>query len=108
MALVELFARRRARYLELAKFFIDQRGRQMRVWDGLDRISPGSRSLREATRSKGTPYARCTDGRATICISNREQALLTLVALVEDMITGKMHITGGVGARYEGESSRSV
>jgi DUF1680 family protein len=110
MALVELFrVTGEQRYLELAKFFIDQRGQgQMRGlgWYGpeyhQDRVP-----LREATEIEGHAVRAMylMAGAADLYLETGEQALLdALLRLWGDMSTGKMHITGGVGARYEGES----
>ena len=110
MALVELFrATGERRYLDLAKFFIDQRGQgKMRGlgWDGpeyhQDRVP-----LREATKIEGHAVRAMylMAGAADLYLETGEQALLdALLRLWQDMTTGKMHITGGVGARYEGES----
>jgi DUF1680 family protein len=97
------------RYLDLAKFFIDQRGQgKMRGlgWAGpeyhQDRVP-----LREATKIEGHAVRAMylMAGAADLYLETGERALLdALLRLWGDMTSGKMHITGGVGARYEGES----
>ncbi len=110
MALVELFrVTGERRYLDLAKFFIDQRGQgKMRGlgWAGpeyhQDRVP-----LREATKIEGHAVRAMylMAGAADLYLETGERALLdALLRLWGDMTSGKMHITGGVGARYEGES----
>lgn len=110
MALVELFrVTGERRYLDLAQFFIDQRGQgKMR---GLGWIGPEYHQdrvpLREATEIEGHAVRAMylMAGATDLYLETGEQALLdALLRLWDDMTTGKMHITGGVGARYEGES----
>jgi DUF1680 family protein len=110
MALVELFrVTGERRYLDLAKFFIDQRGQgKMR---GLGWVGPEYHQdrvpLREATVIEGHAVRAMylMAGATDLYLETGEQALLdALLRLWGDMTTGKMHITGGVGARYEGES----
>lgn len=110
MALVELFrVTGERRYLELAKFLIDQRGQgKMR---GLGWIGPEYHQdrvpLREATVIEGHAVRAMylMAGATDLYLETGEQALLdALLRLWGDMTTGKMHITGGIGARYEGES----
>jgi DUF1680 family protein len=110
MALVELFrVTGERRYLDLAKFFIDQRGQgKMR---GLGWMGPEYHQdrvpLREATQIEGHAVRAMylMAGATDLYLETGEQALLdALLRLWGDMISGKMHVTGGVGARYEGES----
>jgi DUF1680 family protein len=110
MALVELYRDTGNRtYLDLAQFFVDQRGQgKMRGlgWYGpeyhQDRVP-----VRQSTQIEGHAV-RATylmSGVTDLYLETGEPALLeALQRLWQDMTGGKMHLTGGVGARYEGES----
>ncbi len=110
MALVELYrVTGQQRYLELARFFIDQRGQgRMRGlgWYGpeyhQDRVP-----VRQATEIEGHAVRAMylMAGVSDLYLETGEKALLdALERLWQDMTRHKVHLTGGVGARYEGES----
>lgn len=110
MGLVELYrVTGRPAYLALAKFFIDQRGQgKMR---GLGWAGPEYHQDRVPVRQAGEVeghavramylYAGVTD----LYLETGEPALFEAVSrLWRDLVGGKIFLTGGVGARYEGES----
>ena len=110
MALVELYRETgEKRYLELSRFFIGQRGKnQMRGlgWYGpeyhQDRVP-----IRDASVIEGHAVRALylMSGVTDLYLETGEQALFdALMRLWHDMTSGKLHITGGAGARYEGES----
>jgi uncharacterized protein len=118
MALVELFRHTgERRYLDLAKFFIDQRGRGYfkREWE---RNHP-DRSFREARYLQDHKPVREADevtghavrqlyllsGVTDLYMETGETALLeTGQRLWEDFVGRKMHLTGGAGALHQGEA----
>jgi DUF1680 family protein len=105
MALVELSrATGKKNYLQLAQFFIDERGKghigsgvyyiDHKPFRGLDEI------VGHAVRSV---YLNC--GVADIYLETGEQALWdALIRLWHSMTEHKMYVTGGVGSRHEGEA----
>ncbi|MCZ7546067.1 MAG: glycoside hydrolase family 127 protein [Anaerolineae bacterium] len=110
MALVELYRETgEARYLKLAQFFVDERGKgKMRGlgWYGpeyhQDRVP-----VRQATEIEGHAVRALylMAGVTDLYLETGEQALLDAAnRLWRDMTGGKLHLTGGAGARYEGES----
>jgi DUF1680 family protein len=110
LALVELYRETgERRYLDLAYFFINQRGRgRMR---GYGRLGPAYHQdrvpVRQATVVEGHAVRQLylTAGVADVYLETGEQALFdALTRLWYDMTTGKMHVTGGFGARFVGES----
>ncbi len=109
MALVELSRLTgEERYLHLAQFFVDQRGKKkMR---GLGANGPEYHqdhvAVREAKEVAGHAVRQMylAAAVADLYMESGEQALLeTSRRLWEDMTRGKMYITGGVGSRYDGE-----
>jgi len=110
MALVELSRLSgEKRYLHLAQFFVDQRGKkQMR---GLGANGPEYHqdhvAVREAEGVAGHAVRQMylANAVADLYMETGEQALLeTSQRLWDDMTRGKMYITGGIGSRYDGES----
>ncbi len=110
MALVELYRTTgNQAYLDLAKFFIDQRGQsKMRGlgWVGSeyhqDRVP-----VREASEIEGHAVRALylTTGVTMLYQDTGERALLeALTRQWQDMVGRKLYLTGGLGARYEGES----
>jgi DUF1680 family protein len=105
MALVELHRLTgRAEYLELARFFLDQRGRGViggrdyhidrAPFKELDEI------VGHAVRSV---YLNC--GATDVYLETGEKALWdTLERLWRSMTGRRMYVTGGVGARHQGEA----
>ena len=105
MALVELYRLTgKRRYLELSKFFLDNRGK------GLIGGSPyhiDHKPFRELDEIVGhavrSVYLNC--GAADLYMEIGDERLLeALFHLWRSMTERKMYITGGIGSRYVGES----
>ena len=110
MALVELSRLTGdTRYMRLAQFFVDQRGKnKMR---GIGANGPTYHQdhvpVREVQEVAGHAVRQMylATAVADLYMESGEQALLeTSTRLWEDMTRSKMYITGGVGSRYDGES----
>lgn len=110
MALVELFrTTRQSRYLDLAKFFIDQRGQN---------IMKGHRSygaeyhqdhvpVRDTFEAAGHAVRQLylASGVTDLFLETGEPALLdAMLRLSKDIRETKLYITGGMGARFDGEA----
>jgi len=109
LALVELYRDTgERRYLDLAVFFVDQRGSgTMRGYGRGSGYQQDRVPVREATEVEGHAVRQLylTAGVTDIYVETGEQALLdALTRLWHDMAARKMHVTGGFGARYVGES----
>ena len=110
MALVELYRETgERRHLDLAAFFLDQRGRGRIGQNRYD--SPAAFQdrvpVREATTVEGHAVRALylTTGAADLYLETGETLLLeTLTRQWQDMVEGKLYITGGVGARHLAES----
>ena len=110
LALVELYRETgEARYLKLASFFVDQRGRG-RV-SGLRHVGPGYMQervpLREAVVVEGHAVRQLylNAGATDLYLETGERAWLeTMRRLWQDMTTHKMYLTGGFGSRSYGEA----
>ncbi len=110
LALVELYRETgKQRYLDLAMFFIDQRGTG--TMRGYGRFGAGYHQdrvpVREATEVEGHAVRQLylTAGVTDAYIETGEQALLrAMLRLWHDMTTRKMFVIGGFGARHAGES----
>ena len=110
LALVELYREvGEQRYLDLARFFIDRRGRgRLR---GYARYGPEYHQdrvpIRQASAVEGHAVRQLylTAGVTDLYLETGEQALFeALTRLWRDMTAGKMHLIGGYGARFMGES----
>lgn len=110
MALVELYRTTgEKRYLDLAEFFIDQRGQhRMR---GLGAYGPEYHQdhvpVREAQEVAGHSVRQMylLTGATDLYMETGESALLdAMVRVWDDIVSTKMHVTGGLGARFDGES----
>ena len=107
LALVELYrATGNEKYLDLAKFFLDQRGRPR------DRKLYGEycqdhKPVLEQTEAVGHAvratylYSAMTDVGVFTGSADYTNAA---DRIWDDIVSGKLHITGGVGPRHEGES----
>jgi DUF1680 family protein len=109
-ALVELYRETgEKRYLDLALYFVNQRGQGKMDGYGLwgsgyhqDRVP-----VREATEVEGHVVRQLylNAGVTDLYLETGEAALLAAMQrLWQDMTTGKMHLTAGFGARHFGES----
>jgi DUF1680 family protein len=109
MALIELFRVTAQReYLELAGYFVDQRGKQT--------LSPPASSLayfsdrvpvREATSVEGHAVRALylAAGATDLGTESHDERLLAAVQRQwEHMVATKMYLTGGLGSRWEGEA----
>jgi len=110
MALVELYREtHERRYLGMAEFFLDQRGRGILSSGryGNPAYYQDHVPVREATAVAGHAVRQLylTAGVTDVYLETGEQALLDVVARQwRDMTRGKLYITGGVGSRHEGEA----
>ncbi len=110
MALVELYRLTgESRYLELAKFFIDQRGKG--VMNGHRSYGPEYHQdhvpVREVTEAAGHSVRQLylASGVTDLYLETGEQALLdAMQCLSKDIAETKLYITGGMGARFDGEA----
>ena len=110
LALVELYRETgERRYLDLASFFINQRGSGR--MGGYGRLGPAYHQdrvpVRQATVVEGHAVRQLylTAGVTDVYLETGEQALFdVLTRLWYDMTVRKMHLTGGFGARFVGES----
>jgi hypothetical protein len=105
LALVELFrTTHQDRYLKLAQFFIDERGQGL---IGGRAYHQDHVPVRDATEPAGHAVRQLylLAGMADVYLEVGEQRLMDAMDRVwHDMCTRKMSITGGVGARHEGEA----
>lgn len=110
MALVELSRLTgEERYLHLAQFFVDQRGKKKMRGVGANgpEYHQDHVAVREAEGVAGHAVRQMylATAVADLYMESGEQALLeTSHRLWDDMTRGKLYITGGVGSRYDGES----
>jgi DUF1680 family protein len=110
LALVELYRQTgERRYLDLASFFINQRGTGR--MGGYGRFGPEYHQdrvpVRQATVVEGHAVRQLylTAGVTDVYLETGEQALFgAMERLWCDMTARKMHLTGGFGARFDGES----
>jgi DUF1680 family protein len=110
MALVELFrVTGESRYLELAKFFIDQRGQN--EMKGHRSYGPEYHQdhvqVRQVVEAAGHSVRQLylASGVTDLFLEMGEQALLdAMLRLSKDIIETKSYITGGMGARFDGEA----
>ena len=110
MALVELYRETGARrYLDLARFFVDQRGRG---WLGPGRHNSSASyqdrvPVRDAVEIEGHAVRAgyLASGVADVYLETGERALLeALTRQWLDLVTGKLYVTGAVGARHLAEA----
>jgi uncharacterized protein len=110
MGLAELYRETgERRYLDLARFFLDQRGRG---WLGPGRYNSAAYyqdrvPVREATEVEGHAVRSLylTTGVADVYLETGEAALLSaLEHQWADLVSHKLYVTGGVGSRHLGEA----
>jgi DUF1680 family protein len=110
MALVELYrATGKSDYIDLAQFFIDQRGKG--VMRGIGWMKAEYHQDRVPVRQAETVEGHAVRamylnaGITDLYLETGESALLkALDRQWRDMTGGKMFLTGGLGSRYEGEA----
>lgn len=105
MALVELYRETHdTKYLDLAQFFVEQRGRGvLRNLENLQDHLP----IRQQTYMTGHAVRQLylCSGVTDIYAERGDNTLLdTLEKQHKDFVNSKMYITGGAGARHEGEA----
>lgn len=105
MALIELYRETNdKKYLNLGKFFIDERGKGIIGGSSYHIDHKPFRKLDEVVgHAVRSLYLNC--GATDLYIETGERALLdALERLWDNLVTKKMYVTGGVGARKEGEA----
>lgn len=105
MALVELYREtNEPRYLRLAQYLLDQRGRRVIGGSPYHQDHKPFRELEEVTgHAVRALYLNC--GAADLYAETGEGALMeALERMWRNMTQRRMYITGGVGARHEGEA----
>jgi DUF1680 family protein len=109
MGLVELFRETGdRRYLELARYFVDARGHGLMESYGEEPTYFSDRvPVREATTVEGHAVRAVylAAGAADVAVELGDKELLaSLETQFDHMIATKTYLTGGLGARWEGES----
>jgi DUF1680 family protein len=110
MALIELYrVTGNTAYLETAKCLIDRRGKHKMI--GFASYGPEYHQdhvkVREATSADGHAVRQLylASGVADLYLETGEQALWdSLQRIWKDIASSKLYITGGVGARFDGEA----
>jgi DUF1680 family protein len=94
------------RYLRLAAFFVDQRGQNLLQAPNPDYYQDNTPVRQQAQVVGHAVRALYLNAGVTdLYMESGEQALLdAMLAQWSDMTTSKLYITGGAGARHEGES----
>ncbi|MGI8879750.1 MAG: glycoside hydrolase family 127 protein [Jatrophihabitans sp.] len=110
-ALVELWRTTgERRYLDLAQFFLDARGHGLNGANGYGfdlSYFQDDVPIRAADTIRGHAVRALflNAGATDLYLETGETALLdAMVSQWEDMTTGKMYLTGGLGSRWEGEA----
>ena len=104
MALVEMYRQTgREKYLELARFFLDQRGKGLL---GGDIVLIDHKPFRELDSMVGHAvraiYLCC--GATDIYLETGDESLYNTLERLWRSMMKRMYITGGVGSRYHGEA----
>ena len=96
MGLVKLYrVTGEMKYLNLAKFFLDVRGPEGRVYNQAN-LKPVDQTVAEGHSVRATyMYSGMADIAA---IENNSAYLNAITRIWEDIISGKMYLTGGIGA----------
>lgn len=112
LALVRLYTcTGEKRYLELAAFFLNERGKRPEPLGDDDRVIPpyvqSHLPVRQQFEAEGhavrAVYLYC--GMADIAEKTGDKELLSACQkLFDDIVTKKMYITGGIGSSYVGEA----
>jgi hypothetical protein len=110
MALIELYRiKGDSRYLDLAKFFIDQRGKNM--MKGHRSYGPEYHQdhvdVRKVVEAAGHAVRQLylASGVTDLFLETGEQALIdAMLRLSTDITETKLYITGGLGSRFDGEA----
>ena len=99
------------RYLTLAKFFLDERGhyveRDRYAWSDIEGYSQDHLPVTEQTEAVGHAvravymYSAMADVAA---LTGDEAYLQALETLWNDVVSTKLYLTGGLGARHHGEA----
>jgi len=107
MALVELFRETgKEKYLNLARFFLEERGQTPPALDGSKYIQDHL-PIRKQTYMAGHAVRQLylSSGMADLYAEDGDEQLFeTLLSQWDDFARRKMAITGGAGSRYQGES----
>jgi uncharacterized protein len=97
-----------ARYLDLARYFIDHRGLGLLAWS---RYGPAYYQDRVPLRQTRAPEGHAVRalylaaGAADLAAEDGDDGLLSaLLRQWDAMVSAKTYLTGGVGARWEGEA----
>lgn len=106
LALIELYRETgEARYLNLAKYILDQRGHGLLGGNSgyyQDRVPVRQQTILEGHAVRALYL---NTGITDLYLETGEQALLdSMQRQWHDLVSGKLFITGGVGSRHEGES----
>ena len=110
LALIKLYDHTGIRkYLELAAFFIEERGRnpEKDSETTLPIYTQTEVPVRDITEAKGHAVRACYLYTAMAMLANRtkDEALLKVCkTILEDILTRKMAVTGGIGANIQGEA----
>ena len=105
MALVELYRETGLRkYLELAQFFLDNRGRGLIGGSPYHIDHKPFRELDEITGHAVRAVYLCCGATDIYMETGEEELLKALMRLWRNMTERRMYITGGLGSRHEGEA----
>jgi DUF1680 family protein len=109
MGLVELFRQTgRTEYLDLARYFVEARGHELSArYDGNLTYLSDRVPVREATTVEGHAVRAVylAAGAADLAVETHDDELIaTLGRQYAAMTESKQYVTGGLGARWEGEA----
>ncbi len=105
MALVELYRETGIRrYLELAQFFLDNRGRGLIGGSPYHIDHKPFRELSEITGHAVRAVYLCCGATDIYMETGEEELFRALMRLWRNMTERRMYITGGLGSRHEGEA----
>ncbi|HEY3594975.1 MAG TPA: beta-L-arabinofuranosidase domain-containing protein [Polyangiaceae bacterium] len=109
MALVELYRLTgTSRYLDLARHFIDERGKKrFGGWPHDTVYYQDHVPVRDATTVAGHAVRQLylMSGATDLYLESGDRALFdAMMRQYTDLVVGKLYITGGAGSRHEGES----